>query len=96
MWVQEQEQEHVRVGEDEVDGSEEGPLLPLSQVVSRGASGRIGRPGCWRGTNGVSWTDRAPVNGMVPSSAVHAEVVHAAILLLAVCESLERTMGKGT
>ena len=35
----------VRVDEDEdtVGGSEEGPLLLLSQVVSRGASGRVGR-----------------------------------------------------
>jgi hypothetical protein len=84
----------VRVDEeDTVGGSEEDPLLPLSQVVSREASGRVSRPGFWRGTRGVSWTDWALVNGMALISAVHAEVVPAAMILLFLAESLEGATG---
>lgn len=79
-----------------MDGSEEDPLLLLSQVVSRGTSGRVGRPGFRRGTSGVSWADWALMDGMALNSAVHAEVVLAAVFSLFLTESLERATGNGT
>lgn len=83
------------IDEDAVDGSEEGPLLSLSHVVSLGASGRVGSSGFWRGTRGVSWADRALADGMAMNSTVHAEVVLAAILSLFLAESLEGATENG-
>ena len=80
--------------EDEESGSDARPLLHLSPVVSRRASGLVSGFVSSLGARATVGSDRTFEDSVVLGAAVHAEVVLAAVFPLFVAESLARWTGR--